>query len=711
MGKRWRQNRLRKRLLAQGGKSTLLALSAESCHFEAAPAEDAKKGPRRFEMLAYNGGPVKPPGWRFPVVIELAGMGTTSRPKVFLEHDEKKRVGHIDRINVTDRQISASGLISASGPAAKEVLDDADAGFPWDVSVGVRPLQVEWVPPGKTARANRQQFTGPLNLFRRSELFEISFVSMGADKDTSVSIAAGRKLKELDMEFSAWLKAKGFDEAQLNEVQTQSLRAMCDAEQEPDDDVDGDPAPGKKPVKAGGGAKGPQGDDPQEITAQLRADAAKEIKRQNMIRLKAARFPDLQATAMEEGWDETKVELEVLRASRPKAPAIHSRGDDGDAYPQVLEAALCRTARVAAQTVEESYDEKVLEAADARDLKGAGLHTLIYETIRLAGKHVRAGRMTEDVIRMAFECDRDLRASGSGFSTYSLSGILSNVQNKVLLQAFLAVPVVSPEICGVRSASDFKSVTSYRMTATGAFEQVGPTGELKHLSLDEDSFSNQVKTVGGILQLARNDIINDDLGALTGLSQYLGRRSAIAREKAVFTRLLSNPGSFFSAGNKNILTGGTSVLSISGLTLGEQLFMDQVDKNGDPILVAPAILLVPTGLKVTAQQLMTETRVNEAATAGSPKPANNPHAGKWQPKVSPYINAQGLTGSSATKWWLLADPADVAVMQLIYLNGRDTPIIEMGEPNFDTLGVAIRGYYDFGENMQDPKGGIQSNGA
>lgn len=139
--------------------------------------------------------------------------------------------------------------------------------------------------------------------------------------------------------------------------------------------------------------------------------------------------------------------------------------------------------------------------------------------------------------------------------------------------------------------------------------------------------------------------------------------------------------------------------------------MDQTDKNGDPVLVSPAILLVPTGLKVTSQQLMTETRVNETTTAGAPKPANNPHAGKWQPKASPYLNGQGLAGQSPTAWYLFAAPEDVAAMQLVYLQNRDTPIIESGEPDFDTLGVAMRGYFDFGVALQDFRGACKSNGA
>lgn len=141
------------------------------------------------------------------------------------------------------------------------------------------------------------------------------------------------------------------------------------------------------------------------------------------------------------------------------------------------------------------------------------------------------------------------------------------------------------------------------------------------------------------------------------------------------------------------------------------MFLEQIDQDGKPILMSPAILLTPTSLKVTGQQLMTETRVNETTTSDKPKPANNPHAGKWRPLATPYLNAQGLTGSHAVAWYLLADPADVAAMEIAYLRGQRTPTIESGESDFDSLGMKWRGYFDFGVAMQDYRAAVKSKGA
>ena len=47
---------------------------------------------RRFQMNAYTGGAMQLAGWRFPVVVDMAGMQMSAKPKVFLEHDRTARV-------------------------------------------------------------------------------------------------------------------------------------------------------------------------------------------------------------------------------------------------------------------------------------------------------------------------------------------------------------------------------------------------------------------------------------------------------------------------------------------------------------------------------------------------------------------------------------------------------------------------------------------
>ncbi len=657
---------------------------------------DGEQALRRFNMTAYTGAAMLVAGWDAPVVVDLAGLRRLRGAKpILLDHDTRQRVGHAEQIRVEGNSLLVDGLISGAGSAAQEVVASSINGFPWQASVGALVEKAVFVPAGKTAQANGGEVHGPVYIARKATLQEVSFVTLGADDQTSARVAAQAQptLEADSMDFEKWLDAKGFQLAELNDSQQVSLRAMFDAGQE-------------KPVAAN--ANGTAVVDTADHVTELRASAAAELKRQSKVREIATRHPGIAAQAVEEGWDATRTELEVLRASRPAAPAIHG-GDSSPLLGKPLEAALCRSAGVSAELIEKSYDQKTLEAMDAAKLRKASIGTLFYEYIRAAGRSIRPGKIDDEVIQAAFEADRQLRASG-GFSTISLPGILGNVANKSLLDAYLAVPRVSQNFCRTANHTDFKVHTRYRMTMAGSMEQVGPDGELKHLTLGEQGYQNQLATYGGMVALNRQQLHNDDLEALVDTSRFLGRKSAIAVEKAVFTLLLSNPTSFFSVGNKNLLTGSTSALSVSGITLAEQKFMDQVDEQGEPVALEPALMLVPTGLKVVAEQLFSERVVNESTTTDKPKPASNPHAGRFRPVASPYLNAQALAGSSTIAWYLFANPADVAALEIAYLNGVTTPTIESGETDFNTLGIQWRCYFDFGVAMQDFRAAIRADG-
>jgi hypothetical protein len=51
------------------------------------------------------------------------------------------------------------------------------------------------------------------------------------------------------------------------------------------------------------------------------------------------------------------------------------------------------------------------------------------------------------------------------------------------------------------------------------------------------------------------------------------------------------------------------------------------------------------------------------------------------------------------------------VIESVFLNGQQTPTVEAADADFDTLGIQMRGYHDFGVAKQEYRGGIRSKGA
>jgi hypothetical protein len=72
----------------------------------------------------------------------------------------------------------------------------------------------------------------------------------------------------------------------------------------------------------------------------IRAKALAETKRIEAVRkVCAGKHPDIEAKAIEEGWDVKDTELAVLRAGRPKPPDVGTGEPPADG--KVLAAAVC----------------------------------------------------------------------------------------------------------------------------------------------------------------------------------------------------------------------------------------------------------------------------------------------------------------------------------------------------------------------------------
>ena len=350
--------------------------------------------------------------------------------------------------------------------------------------------------------------------------------------------------------------------------------------------------------------------------------------------------------------------------------------------------------------------ERALDAAAKRFRHGIGLQELFLEAALANGYVGHSFRAdTRTIMRLAFASRDQVQA---GWSTIDIGGILSNVSNKFLLEGFFSVERVWRNICAIRSVNDFKTVTSYRLIGTDQYEKVAPGGELKHGTLGEEKYTNKADTYGLLLSVDRRDIINDDLGAITTVPRKSGRGSG-QKINDVFWAIFLDNAAFFTAANKNLLAGADTILNIDGLTRAEVAFMDQTDSDGKPIGIMPTIMLVPTTLSAIGTQLYKSLELRNT-TADNAYPTANPHQGKYRVEVSRYLANKQYKGHSGKAWYLLADPNDLPLIEVAFLNGQESPTIETAEADFKVLGVQMRGYHDFGCALQDPRAGVRCKG-
>lgn len=657
------------------------------------PAEVEEKPIPSFWASAYNGGVMVFNEFETPLVVDLSGMKFLRNDlPVRFQHDAEKGVGHTTELTIHESGwLSIRGVISRDTKYARDVIESAKKGFPWSASIGADVHEMESIGKGEAVEVNGSTHVGPLLVARKTVLVEMSFVDMGADSTARAYVFAqdGGKL-------NGGILLGG------------SAMGKKATEMEGGGDSDLSVNPSNEPKPAGPKieaaasdtnslAKPPGFDTEGVIRSHREAMAAESDRIASITKVCAAGggHSDIEAKAIREGWNVDRTELEVLRASRPSAPAVHVGGDD-TSTAEVLEAAIAQTGRL--EGVDKAYPEKTLEAANKRFRSNIGLQELLLEAAAANGNRFRSFKQDPHaVIRAAF-------ASGggsirAGLSSINIGGILSNVANKFLLQGFNSVETAWREICSIRNVTDFKTVTSYRLTGNEVYQQVPAGGELKHGTLGEESFTNKADTYGLLLSVDRRDMINDDLGAITDIPRKLGRGGGLKLNQVIWAEFL-NDAAFFSSGNGNLID---DVFDIDGLTVAETTFLEFEDPEGNPLGGMPEILLVPPSLSVQANNVFNSTEI-WPATGASSTPMNNPHAGKFRVVMSRYLKNAPLA------WYLLGSPNDLPVIEVCFLNGQQSPIIESTDADFNVLGIQFRGYHDFGAAKQDPRGGVKSSG-
>lgn len=693
----------------------------------------AEGKPRRFSIEAYDGGPLPVDGFDQDVIVDLATTEFPEAMPLLIDHqaDVENTVGSTDVIENNGQSLQIGGVVTATSAKALQVVEQFDRGQKWQASIGVRIGDLQEIAAGQVVVVNKQQFRGPVLVARNNMCFETSVLPAGADWTTRVNLAARAALLKgtatMPPTFEEWLAKNSVDVADLDDAMRALLTKTYDMEingtQQPVTPPP-PPIPAAAPIVAqpvtpamtAAARNQFQAKASDDLLASMRKTQADEHRRVNEIEKLTIGHPEVRATAVEKGWSPMEAENAVLKANaRGKSPDNTRRGGSVAACtPEILTAAICQTRKVPGH--EKQFKDEVLQAAHTQFRGGIGLQQLLLHAACMNGYDAGPGERLSNgnlrnVLKAAFSSNGgELRAA---FSTVSLPGILSNVANKELLAGYEADEslMLWKEIADIKSVSDFKTVTAYRMLENMTYEELGAGGKIKHGSLSEESYTRSARTYAKMFSLTRTDIINDDLGAFDDLRKRLGMGAAIALSDA-FWRTFLDDDAFFTTARGNYIEGSTTNLGTDGvgLQLGITAFRNLESPTADGskrIGGEPKILLVPNELAYIAEQFYVTTNLGGGTTVANA----NIHANKYKPIIVPWLSDSSFTGYSATAWYLLRDPARYAPMTVSFLDGVETPTVESAEADFDTLGVDFRGYHDFGADRSEYLAGVKSKGA
>lgn len=294
-------------------------------------------------------------------------------------------------------------------------------------------------------------------------------------------------------------------------------------------------------------------------------------------------------------------------------------------------------------------------------------------------------------------------------STSDFPNIFENALHKTLLAGFTVIPTTWDKVCKIGSLSDFRPHIRYRSSHLGNLEVVQANGEYKTLQLnDAERESIQAKSRGGIINISREMIVNDDMGVFSDLTLGLGKSASRTRELAFYAALAENAGmgptmgdgkALFHVDHANIsLDPGAP--TVVRLDKDRQQMASQKDPSGhDFVDIRPSIWLGPLALGGTVRIINNDQYDPDAANKLQ---RTNIARGMYDE----VLDTPRLSGAP---YYSFANPNLETVFEMGFLDGEQTPQIATEEA-FNQNGMKWRIVDEWGLGATGTRGAIRNAG-
>jgi hypothetical protein len=277
----------------------------------------------------------------------------------------------------------------------------------------------------------------------------------------------------------------------------------------------------------------------------------------------------------------------------------------------------------------------------------------------------------------------DLRESGS---SSDFPNVLGTVMYRSLVEWAKAVPDAWRSYAAIGDLTDFRPATRVVGYEAEDLLPVTEQGSYVDSKLGDAAYTVQLGSYGRTFSIGRIVIINDDLGYIRKQPQRFGRASGRSIAKFAAQTLLEGNGACFdgvalfdASTHHNLATGAGTAFSAANLQTAIAA-MQQQTVLGVLHVVMAKWLLCPPALQFSARQVLNSAIIVAAGTAGTVTQLGNANVlqGALGIVVDPF-----LTSSAA--YYVLADKDDVPVLDIGFLNGKQTPDLLVEKPTMTNL--------------------------
>lgn len=601
--------------------------------------------------------------------------------------------------------------VFASDEEAQTIASRVSEGHITDFSITADTLETLVIPRGQTYTTTRGEvIDGPALIHTRWQPLNASICTTGADENSTVLRSytdLKRKVKRMDEALLSQVTAMGLPEGVTDEGQ---IIAWLIGKVTPTDATADDTADAVENELGGDEEEKPVGNQDDEENTERQDDEDDKTERQDDDEKKVENSVKRALLADQKRRTEIQAACKLARVDRAFADSLCNK------FISVNEARKRIIERMATTPSGKSVDVRVTQSGQEK-LHNAMLTGIVQRSFGRAGvrqsdsnskpsefANLELHRMAELMLRQrgapvermsrieiaqaAMNNDRVLRQYRIERDTYHTTGSFPNLMldaaNKTLLAAYEEAPYTwNLWARQAPSVADFKNINRMRFSESPDPEVVPEAHDYKEKAMSDSKESYTIDKYGAMFTVSWETIVNDDLDAISRIPAMHGNACRRKVNKVVYSVLTANPlmgdgvalfGSHASGSN---LAGSTGAPAVTTLNAGFKAMATQKGLSEDTIVGAtPKFLIVPWSLSATADTLVTSvTPPDVGGSAVGTSGTNNIYGPNGKRKLT-VIEEPLLDLASTTGWYLAADPSQIDTVEVAFLQGEESPVLE-----------------------------------
>lgn len=296
---------------------------------------------------------------------------------------------------------------------------------------------------------------------------------------------------------------------------------------------------------------------------------------------------------------------------------------------------------------------------------------------RMASPEYRAKLkgLSESLIGPALRGDRYKRLElHESMSTSDFPILFGDFLYRSLARRYAARPSVWRQFAAPRQVRDFRETKLIDLLGGAAtLDDVAELAPYPRRALLEQEIKFKLGKTGATLAWSWEMGVNDDLSAFVDAPNRLSQAARFTEDKKVTQVIASptGPSDFFGSVDNKPLTPENLEAAIQSIT-------QQEDEDGNPIFIDTPRLVVPTALKLTAQQIVDTVTVKTTASNREREVRGNGLSVTPQIVENPWLTSIDKSATAASSWYLLAGPdSERPAVFGLSLTGHEAPDLRM----------------------------------